>query len=83
MLPVPFALIAGDWKYLQVAQTIRAADTRGEAGAKAKAKGKAGGPPMLVNLARDLGETQDLSTKEPAKFAEMKALLEKIRAGAP
>ena len=44
---------------------------------------KAGGPPMLVNLARDLGETQDLSTKEPAKFAEMKALLEKIRAGAP
>ena len=36
---------------------------------------------MLVNLARDLGETQDLSTKEPAKFAEMKALLEKIRAG--
>ena len=58
---------------MQVAQPIRAADTRGEG--KAKAKGKAGGgAPMLVNLSRDLGETQDVSAQEPAKFAEMKRL---------
>ena len=78
----PFALIAGDWKYLQVAQPIRAPDTRGGEGAKAKAKAKgAGGAPMLINLAKDIGENEDLSAREPAKLAEMRALLEKIRAG--
>jgi len=78
----PFALIAGDWKYLQVAQPIRATDTRGAAGAKAKAKAKAaGGGPVLINLAKDIGENEDLASREPAKLAEMQALLEKIRAG--
>jgi hypothetical protein len=65
-----------------VAQPIRAADTRGEEGARAKAKAKgAGGAPALINLAKDIGENEDLAAREPAKLAEMRALLEKIRAG--
>ena len=82
----PFALLAGDWKYLEVAQTIRSADTREVPGvgkgpsAKAKAKAAAGGP-VLINLAEDLAEADNRAARDPAKLAEMQALLARIRAG--
>jgi arylsulfatase A-like enzyme len=84
----PFALLAGDWKYLETAQPIRAADTREVPGvgkapaAKAKAKGARTGP-VLVNLAADLGESGNQAAQEPAKLAEMQALLARIRSATP
>ncbi|MEI7728202.1 MAG: arylsulfatase [Verrucomicrobiota bacterium] len=84
----PFAILAGDWKYLEIAQPLRAADTREipgvgkEPAPMPKAKGKGGkAPPVLIHLSEDISEAHDLLAKEPAKAGELKELLEKIRAG--
>ncbi len=68
------ALRLGQWKF------VPGGGTRDELGPwKKAATGKEG---ALYDLAVDLGERRDLAAEKPEKLAEMKALLEKIKAGA-
>jgi arylsulfatase A-like enzyme len=77
----PFSLQSGEWKYTEVTPPVREPDTRltSKAGQE-KSKTKAGGArqPGLYNLAKDLGEENNLAAKEPAKLKELQDLLAKI-----
>lgn len=59
----PFALRAGNWKFI----------------AAGGANGKAGPGPQLYDLAVDLAEQQNLADSQADKLNEMRALLSKIR----
>ena len=64
----PFALRAGSWKFIQAG-----------GGGKGVAAGKIPSQPQLFNLSNDIAEERNLATTEPAKLAEMQALLARIR----
>lgn len=65
------AIRRGDWKLVRYDQTVDRAGARSDARS---------GPPItpfrLYNLAKDLGETQDLSTENPDKAKELLAAWE-------
>jgi arylsulfatase A-like enzyme len=66
----PFALRAGQWKFIQA----------GGGGYGKAAKGEDKKPqPQLYNLADDLAEQANLAAKQPEKLAELRSLLDKIK----
>ncbi|MBU3666545.1 MAG: arylsulfatase [Chthoniobacterales bacterium] len=67
------ALRHGSWKYIAAPGSgdRRDADNR-------RVPGEARHPVQLYDLANDLGETKNLATEQPAKLAEMRALLEQL-----
>lgn len=67
------ALRQGNWKF------IPAGGTRDNLGPWKNVKIPKGG--ALYDLSADLGEQKNLATEKPEKLAEMKALVQKIRAG--
>jgi len=69
----PFALLAGDWKYISPGVT-----GYGKA-AKNNVKGKPAAEPQLYNLKADLAEEHNLAEMRPDKVNEMRTLLDKIR----
>lgn len=60
----PFAMRAGNWKYL---------------GSDRNINGKAGPAPQLYDLQADLSEAHNLADSQPDKLHELRALLAKIR----
>jgi arylsulfatase A-like enzyme len=77
------ALRSGDWKYIppnaDTASGIgRGADPRDQRFAEAAVT-----EPLLFNLKSDPAEKTNVAARHPAKLAELKSLLESIRAGAP
>ena len=67
----PFAVRAGDWKYIT---------SGGGANGKAKNPTKNPSAPQLYNLATDLEEKSNLAGSNPDKLKELQELLSKLRA---
>jgi arylsulfatase A-like enzyme len=68
------SLIVGDWKYIEPHGGPRVStNTNIELGNDPE--------PQLYNLARDLGEQNNLAQAEPTRLAEMAALLEELQRG--
>jgi arylsulfatase A-like enzyme len=63
------AVRRGDWKLVRYDQTVDQAGARSDGQSETKVT-----PPRLYNLARDLGEHEDLATAHPEKVAELLGL---------
>ena len=77
------ALRAGDWKYIPKNADTASGIGRGADPRDRRFSEAAVTEPLLFNLATDPAETTNLAGKNPAKVAEMSALLESIRAATP
>ncbi len=63
------AIRRGDWKLVRYDRTVDEANARSDARTEAKVT-----QPRLYNLARDLGEKEDLAAARPEKVAELQSL---------
>ncbi|MDB6075129.1 MAG: arylsulfatase [Verrucomicrobiaceae bacterium] len=68
----PFSLRAGQWKFIPAGRPQKA-NFPG-----AKAENRLLPVPQLYDLSHDLSETKNLAAEQPAKLAEMQALLAKL-----
>ena len=69
----------GQWKLIQAGGARPSYADASKTAEANKAKPAKPGP-FLVNLADDLNETKNLAEDNPAKVAELRALMEKLRA---
>lgn len=86
--PTCVALRMGDWKLLMNASKVSIDEGEGKGSKAGKGKGKAKqdapaadtqeGDVQLFNLATDIGEKDDLATKEPERVATMRAKLDEL-----
>jgi arylsulfatase A-like enzyme len=85
-VPKRVAIRRGDWKLLLNASAVGSEEEPAKGKAKGQGRGKKKGAatssePELYNLAEDLGEKENLATKEPAKAAELLAKLAEWQKG--